>query len=232
MYAKDIESHAEEILMPIASKMPEMILEFIGKRIELDKTKEGIIFNSYSSIPYKFYKLKKPLAQNIEQTINIVSGWYENQSENFIDKGAKLLSIIFPDFPKPFEKKLLTLIQTGEDKNFAIVIDILRNYRGEVFLHEICKALIKALPQESKKISDVQIILTRTDAVIGEYGLVEAYESRKEKIKEWSGDKNKKVREFANSFIESLENRIISERRRATEDIALLKHQYGINNEN
>jgi hypothetical protein len=122
---------------------------------------------------------------------------------------------------------LLALVREGGDRNLEVSLAVLRNYEGQPFIHDVCKAIIGTIPAESEYRVDVAIALQNTGVVVGEYGLAEAYERKKEEIKSWLVEPDEKVQEFARWYTTGLEERIASERKRADEEIALRKYQYG-----
>jgi beta-lactamase class D len=74
---------------------------------------------------------------------------------------------------------------------------------------------------------EVAVILESTGVVSGEYGFVEAFERKKEEVKDWLNDQNEKIGAFAVKYQADLDKRIEWERKRADEDIALRKFKYG-----
>jgi hypothetical protein len=62
--------------------------------------------------------------------------------------------------------------------------------------------------------------------VAGEFGLVEAYRTRKVQIETWLSDPRPQVRRFAERFIRRLEQSIAAEQRRAEEDKELRRLRY------
>ena len=71
------------------------------------------------------------------------------------------------------------------------------------------------------------IILENTGMIEGEFGKVDAYNNKKQEIIVWLQDPNKKVSTFAEKYLSTLDKQIISEKRRAEENIELRKHQFG-----
>ena len=221
----EINYDVEEILCEIAEQSPELVLQFFCKRL----TKEGEnIGSNYDAIPFSFHKLSEPLSKIPEQVVDVILGTYDDDHVMFIYKGARLIKMIFPGFPKPFEKKLVQIVQTQVEKNLLFVMAILRNYEGQPFLHDICKELVMVLPENSKLLNEASIILESTGVVTGEYGFVEVYKRKIEEIKPWLDDKNEKIQSFIKSYISDLEKQIEAEQQRADEDIALRKHRYGV----
>ncbi|MCH8082114.1 MAG: hypothetical protein IID52_07015 [Proteobacteria bacterium] len=138
---------------------------------------------------------------------------------------------IFKDFPSDFEKTLIKLVQAGKLENIDFVVDILRNYEGEPFLKEICREIVKHLPEgDRKRIGSVASVLDSTGVVMGEFGFVEAWQKRYDQIEDWLQDPDPKVRNFAERYRANLSNMIEQERKSAEEKIELRKHKYGKEN--
>jgi ppGpp synthetase/RelA/SpoT-type nucleotidyltranferase len=219
-----LDFHAEAILVPIAEHTPVKVIDFFGKRLALSVHDKG----GYNAIPYEFSQLSKPLSIIPDQAVDRICNWYkESLDYRFVYMGAHLLKNIFPHYPEAFEQKLLSLIQTGEDINLHFVLEILKSYEGQVFLHNTCRALIEVLPEGSNELVEVKIVLQRTGVVTGEFGFAEAYERKKQEIEGWLKDRSEKVRIFAAGYTADLDVMIAAERRRAEEQIELRKHIYG-----
>ena len=218
-----VEYHAEDILTPIANQAPQRVIQYFYDRSMEEKVGEF----EYDAIPFELHNLQIPLSQIPAEAIDLIRGWYDGDYSMFIYGGANLIKNIFPDFPKPFEDKLIELVLTGEEENLTFVMAILRNYRGDVSIFNVAKEIIKTLQEENRLLNEVVIILSSTGVVTGEFGFVEAYEQKKGEVADWLNDKSVKIRKFARYYISYLEKRIDSERKNAEEDIALRKFQYG-----
>lgn len=217
-----LDYHAEEILASIAENFPIKVIEFFGERLKYENE-----IGRYDAIPYALHELKVPLSKVPREAIDIVSSWYDKDKGMFMYLGANLLKIIFPDFPKAFESELINFVKNGGEDEIKITFSVLRNYEGQTFLHDICKELIKFIPDNKDYRSEIAIILMAAGTVSGEYGLANAYKNKKEEIADWLNDPNKKVREFSQQYVESLDKQIEHETKRADEDIALRKREYG-----
>lgn len=224
-WLREVDYHAEEILCVIAKRSPKLVIQFFCNRLSKEKDEEGK--GRYDAIPFKFYKLSEPLSQHPVQAIDAVLDIYEGIYGPFIFRGARLLKNIFPNFPPEFQRRLLEVVQSREEKDLLFVMAILRNYDGNPIIHNVCKELVKILPDGSDLTKEVASILDSTGFVSGEYGFVEAYKQRVEEIQPWLQDESPKVRKFARNYLASLEKNIDHEQKRADEQITLCKHQYG-----
>lgn len=224
LYLDTIDFHSEEILLSITKRFPEKVINFFGKRLNIKKNEE--VFTIFDAIPYQFYKLHEELSKSPEKVIPIVQSWYDGDLGMFIYTGARLLQIIFPTFPKPFQVRLIELIKTNKRENIEFVLAILRNFEGQDFLHEVCKELVKEL-KDDDLLNVVRTILQSTGVVTGEYGFSDAYKEKKKKLESWLNDEDEKVRKFAENFITDLEKLIEAEKTRVEEETELMKHRYG-----
>lgn len=218
----------EKILEPIAEKSPQAILEFFNKRISNEGNHNNSV-NHFEPIPFNFTYLHKPLSKSYQLILDTITGWYDGEYGNFIFGGAKLIHIIFPNWPDNLEKYLIDMVKSKRETSAQTTMAILRNYNGCLLVYPLCKELIKVLPEQDKDkgLSEISNILTSTDVVSGEFGLANAYEDKKREIESWEQDDNQKVKTFAAAFVSKLDKIIISERRRVNEDIALQKHRFG-----
>jgi len=224
-WLQEIDYQAEEILCVIAKQLPELVIQFFCNRLSKEKDEEDK--GRYDAIPFSFHKLSEPLSQNPVQAIDAVLDIYDGNYGLFIYHGARLLKNIFPNFPTEFQQKLLEVVQSKEEKDLLFVMTILRNYDGNPIIHNVCKEIVKILPDGSNLANELRIILQSTGVVKGEYGFVEAYKQKIEEIQSWLQDQSPRVKEFAQNYIASLEKTIEYEKKRADEDITLRKHQYG-----
>jgi hypothetical protein len=224
-WLQEVDYHAEEILCVIAKHSPELVIQFFCNRLSKENDEEDK--GRYNAIPFSFHKLSEPLSQHPVQAIDAVLDIYDGNYGLFIYRGARLLKNIFPSFPPVFQQKLLALVQSKEENDLLFVMAILRNYDGNPVIHNVCKEIIKILPDISNLTKDLSIILQSTGVVRGEYGFVEAYKQKIKEIHPWLQDESPRVKGFAQYYIASLEKRIEYEQKSADEDITLRKHQYG-----
>ncbi len=220
-----IDYHAEEILSLIAERAPNKVLNFLCERlIAQTKDEKAPLFDA---IPYEMHKLNEPLARIPREVVRKVRGIYDGNYSRFIFGGAHLLKTIFPKFDPEFEGALISLVKTGGNLDLEFVLAALRNYEGQPFIHEVCKAIVGVVPSDSSYLTEVAVALESTGVVSGEFGLVDAYERKKSEVKEWLNDPDEKIQNFTRSYIATLEKMIVTERRRAEEEISLRKHRYG-----
>lgn len=224
MFLERIDHQAEELLYLIAQRMPQKVLAFLCQRLAVDES--GQKRKTYDAIPYRLHKLDKPLAAIPREAVRIVRAQYHGDYGMFMFRGAHLLKTIFPQFAPEFENELLSLMDEGGNGNLEFVLAVLRNYEGQTFIHNICKAIVKQVPADSQYRIEVSIALQNTGVVSGAYGFAEAYERKKTEMQEWLNDPSEKIKEFAAWYINGLDAMSVADRRRADEEIALRKQRY------
>src|SRR5216684_3958172 len=115
----------------------------------------------------------KILSSIADHAIDTVRKWFVSGDSLFQFTGGRMLSSSFPDFPAAFEQKILSYIHRNVREEIEFVVRVLSSYRGQSFLYETCKEIVRALSPEDTLLSNVQIILQSTGVVSGEFGLVE-----------------------------------------------------------
>lgn len=228
LHLEKIDYHAEGILTYIAKKYPEKVIEYFGKRLKIED-ENGEKISSHDAIPYSFHELHKDLSKDPKLAISIVKDWFNEKDSLSIYKGPRLLKLIFFNFPDEFKQELVSLVQTKDKVNIDFVIAILRNYEGEVLLHDVCRELIINMPDTKEYNGLVNIILQSTGVLSGEYGFAKAYEKKIEQIEYWLKDDNDKVKKFAEEYTSYLNERVEHEYKKADDEIELRKFKYGDN---
>jgi ppGpp synthetase/RelA/SpoT-type nucleotidyltranferase len=224
VYRPDIDYRAEWVLSLIASRHPDAVWKFFGERISRERTVDTR--DSYKAIPYELRELSAPLSANPERAVDVVWEWYNPDDPYFRFDGGRLLAIVFPNFPQAFSSRLILVLNTHKVRGADFVIAILQNFHGQPFLHSICRELIRQLPENDKRIGQVDIILQGTGVVMGEFGLVEAYKRKKEEISPWLEDSDPKVRAFAERYSRELDRAAAAEQRRSEQDHELRRRRY------
>jgi hypothetical protein len=223
-----IEYHAEEVLALIAERAPESVVAFFCQRIDREPKEEGgRSAVEFEAVPFEFHKLQEPLSKIPRAAVQIVLAQFREDTSLFAFRCARLLHNIFPKFSSEFEAELLQLIREGGESEYSFVVGILRTYQGDLFIHRVCKEMVKAIPDDSSLRTEILIALETTGMVSGAYGFSEAYERKRTEVLEWLADPDHRVQEFAKWYISNLERMRDAEHKRAEESIALRKFHYG-----
>jgi ppGpp synthetase/RelA/SpoT-type nucleotidyltranferase len=210
----EVSWHMEEILGSIAVGHHDLVWQFFRKRLAHEALVEG---SRYEAIPYEFHEPAASLSINPEHAVDIVRGWNDANDPLFRFNGGRLLAIAFPTISDRLEAKLLSLVETEGERAFSFVVGIMENYKGEHFTHRVCQALIDAVPEDDDRLGSVEVALLNTGVASGEFGMVEAYQAKKDAVTPWLGDPRPKVRAFAEKYRRTLDNHIASEQQRAEE---------------
>jgi hypothetical protein len=228
-----VDYYAEEILFPIAEKSPDLVLDFFCDRLKREEEQhkddpKAVWQDRYEAIPFSLEKLAEPLAANAALVLEKILPTSDMTGYvMFIYRGGRLIHNIFPQFSSELEQALIELVHKGGEKNWLYVLAILRNYKGEEFIHPVCKELVKAIPENDELLVEVRVALQSEGVVHGEYGMAESYERKAKELFPWTEDTDSKVSTFAEKYISQTEEMAKYQRKRADEDIALRKHQYG-----
>lgn len=224
LIASRINYNIEEILLVLAEKSPEMVIDFFFERtkIHIQGAKK-----EYESIPYGLYKLSKPLSQNADNTIKEILKWFDKENRSFWYRGGYFLNRIFPNFSQELEYQLIELLRLKDENKTEAVLCILNSYKGEAFLHNVCRELIRQYPGHKGYEQELVIILSRTGV---SKDIIKEYEIRKERIKEWEADKNKNIREFPQKYIKHLSKEIMRREKELNDSKERKKREYEDNN--
>jgi len=220
----DIKFPAEEVLTPIAEKYPQKIINFFYKRLLIQKMKKRE--DHYDAIPYSLHQINKPLSENAEIIVPEILKWFKKKDYLLNWEGSRLIQAIFPIFNKSLEEELIKLIKSKNEKDISVVFNILRAYKGEEFLHNVCKELVRKYPKNKDYHNKIFSVLSQIGAVWGEYGSVEGFKKKKEEIQNWRKDKNEAIQLFVKKYEDYLEKRILYEKKQADEDIELRKRRF------
>jgi len=182
--------------------------------------------NSYKAVPYELAQLSAPLSATPERAVDIVWNWYNPDDPYFRFDGGRLLAIVFPHFSEAFSSRLIFMLTTHAERGADFVIAILQNFHGQPFLYGVGRELVSQLPENDKRIGQVDIILQGTGVVMGEFGLVEAYKRKKEEISPWLEDPDPRVRAFAERYSRELDRAAAAEQRRSEQSHELRRRRY------
>lgn len=227
IYVQSIDYDEEEILSPIAEKYPEKVIQFFRKRVN-QRIKEGRE-SRYDAIPFSIHELKEVLSKNPEKVTSEILTWFTEKDWLYKWEGSHLIEEIFTSFNEYLEKALIEMIKAGDKNKAASIISILRAYKGQSFVHKVCKEFIKKYLKNPSAShykdyrTEMFIILSEMGVVSGEYGIRDGYIQKKQEIQSWKTDKSKVIQRFVKEYEEGLDKQIAYQQKRADEDIELMK---------
>jgi hypothetical protein len=220
-----IEYRSETILTSIADSCPKKVIDFFGQRLRFSETAEAK--EKYEAIPFDLHKLHEPLSKIPDYVVDLSRAWFDENDSLFTYRAGRLISIIFPRFSQQLQEKLMSLVRSGERQDVEFVINLLRSYHGEAFLHDVCKEIVEALPPDDPLLEEVDIVLVSTGVVSGEFGFVAAYKRKKSEIEPWLTDKREKIKAFAERHLRTLDRQIAAEQRGSEQRLEQRKRDYG-----
>ena len=221
-----IDHEAESILTPIAMNQPASVWIFFERRIRDKKERE----DGYQAVPYQLHDLAQSLAKDVDLATATLREWYLDREHISRFDGGLMLQAVFPTFTDELTGSLNQIIARGSGEDYDFAIHLLVNYHGTP-TYEVVKELIERLPENDPRLTRLTRCLSNTDAVWGEFGIVAAHRKAKEEIALWRNDARPKVREFAASYVKSMEQQIASEQRSAEMRKELRMRDYEVESE-
>ena len=235
----EVNYQAEEVLFAIGEQDTRAVLDYLMGRLRLERAREAqhrtaseseLDEGSFESIPYHLHRLNQLLAKVPDELVAALRRDFdEGIAATFPYRGgARLMKSVFPAFEAPIEALLLKFVESGnqDDLNFALAV--VRAYGGSAPILQVCKAIVKAVPEESSSWNELAVAIESTGVVMGEHGMARAFEHKRDEISAWMDDEHPRVRAFAKWLAEGLDQLITQERKRADEGLALRKYRYGV----
>ena len=212
LHAAKIDHDIERILTVIASRHVGLVWAYFRDRLLI---REDADAGSYEAVPYQLHDLPRVLAADPLSAIRELRKWFKAGDNMFQFTGGRLLHSTFPQCTSELAAAVLEVCKalTSEDVDFSL--HALHNYSGEPAIHDVMKAIVRAVAVDDGRLGRVSMLVENTGGVWGEYGMVDALRERKALIKEWLTSKDPKVKGFAEQTIRHLDNRIATETRDA-----------------
>lgn len=220
-----IDYRVEDLLASIATCWPEKVAYFFGLRLNFKQTAE--CYNRYEAIPFKLNKLRALLGSIPDYLVENARFWFDEDKPLFTYRGGRFLSTVFPEFTQDFEDSLTNRLNSHDKTDIEFIINVLQNYKGELFIHKLCKNIVELLPIDDPLLNEIEIALNSTGVVRGEFGFAEAYRRKKTEIEPWLEDSRENVQPFARRYLHHLDQRIAAEQRKCEEQLELRKRHYG-----
>lgn len=237
----DLNYQAVEIVNEVAKHDLQAVLDFFvarlirAKKLAEQRRAESDVDDDerFEAIPYHLEPLSAALATAPDALLSTLRAAFGHGEDfGYSYPGARLVAAAFPVFDEPLSGALLKYVGTGSDDDTDFVISVLRAYDGAAPILEVCKAIIKAAPERSRLWSEVASAIEATGVVVGEFGLSQAYERKRQEIEPWLHDEDERVRAFAAWIGEDLRAQVEQERERAQQGTALRKYRYGVDDDN
>jgi len=222
---RSIDTSAEWVLAPIAKHHPKKIIDFFGERLK--QRDDDDVVDHYEAVPFSLTTLLPHLAASGEYLLARCRAWHREKPELFEYRGGRLLSVVFPEFTPELESHLKKMLATDGAGAAQFVVDVLAGYPGSPATHELYKLIVDALSNEDQVLGSVEVALISTGVVMGEFGMVEAYQRKKNEFQSWLTDSRPRVKAYAEVHDRMLDRMIAAEQRRSEEDLEDRKREYG-----
>ena len=221
---RHIDYQTEQILNSIALTRHQLVLEWFGQRVEIARQEPSMEFES---VPFSFQFLHEALQPHPRDALASIRQWFDRDDPGPSWDATHLLSKIYPDLQEPLPSILLDLVHSANAPDLAFLASSLRGFNGRPELVPILRAMIASETASHDTESQVLEVFLETGVMTGEFGGAQTYQAKVELLEPWLDDKNTRVVKFAAREISSLRNRVASENRRAQEQIAMRRLQYG-----
>jgi len=227
-YLRKINYQAERILVRLAEHQPAAVWDYFGARLAREVA-DGDHVNDeehFEAVPFQFHGLENALSKNPHLAISKGLSWFAQDRTLFQFRGGRLLSNTFPNCTQEFSTALSDLVKAGSDTEAEFALAILQNYDGAISSHVVLKEIVARSPDDQDKLDEVRVSIDNVGVTSGEFGLAEAWQARKESLREWLTDERPVVKAFAEKHIAELDHMIASEQRRAESRREMRKRDY------
>jgi len=231
---RKLDYQAEEVLAAVCAQDSESVLNFLVGRLtqeadERSRETDLLEGDAFEAIPDHLHQLNKVLAKEPKALVSALRDVFDEETQSMFPYrgGARLLEAVFPNFADPLPTLLQELVAGADPKNIDFALSVLRVFGGGRPILETAKSIVKVVPEKSPAWSELAAALETTGVVMGEYGMAEAYERKRQDMRIWSTDEDPRARAFAAWIVEDLDQLIARERQRADEGIALRRYRYG-----
>jgi len=222
--APTIDYHAEAILLPLARQDHIAVLEYFGRRIA-HAEEQGLAL--FDAVPFSFNEVNKAFQPHPKDVLNALRRWNDTDGVKARWQLSHFLSRVYPEFESPLPETLTALINGADGDTLAFVISLLEGFEGRETLLPILRAILASDAATDDIEKTVSLVFHETGMMTGEFGAAETYQAKADSIRPWLDDASERVRAFAEKKIRSLERSMAAENRRAQEEIALRRLDYG-----
>jgi len=220
----DIDYRAVRILVAIARHHPQAVIDFFGARVQRDRKQ---VDHRFDPVPFHANDLPEALSGHAELLLRSVRQWYEEEPRYHEYRGGRLFNHVFPKLGGQVAALLERLAREGSENDLKFILKTLATYEGDEQIYPICMEVVDRLEPGHKLLSRVSQVLGETGVLSGEFGQVEAYTERRDRISKWSDDPRPRVQAYAVARIQELEQSMAWEQRRAERDVAQRKRDWG-----
>lgn len=233
---KTLDYDIEQILEPMVEKYPENFIDFLFERVKISlKFKKPGDLNRYDAIPYNFNRLGDSLRSKAQLIIPKILKWYSlgtPKKDQWLYRweAGHLLKDIFPNSDPQLEKELIKLIKHSKESTEIVIDQFISRFHGEEFIWRLIEEIVNTL-KGSKEYENTKRqlfgYLSQTGVVSGEYGFVEAFQSKKTALDSIKKTHNKVLLKFVQEYEDYLDKQIAIYQKMADDDIDRRKKEFG-----
>ncbi len=219
-----IDYEAEQNLQSIASTHHQMVLDWFGQRIQISCQEPS---SDFESVPFSFHCLHEVLQHHLRDVLASVRKWSDSANVASDLSAMDFLSKVYSKFEERLSKVFLDMVHNADAEDLAFLASSLRGFNGQPELVPVLRAILASTKISDDTENQVSEIFLETGMMTGEFGGAKTYQKKIELLEPWLDDKNTRVKKFAARKISSLRKMVASENRRAQEQIAMRRIQYG-----
>lgn len=212
------------LLAAIAANFPGQVIDFFGTRIRLGRQTSRMRFDA---VPFDAHDLPEVLSPHVDLLIPAIRDWHAEDPEWHEYRGGRLFRHAFPELSEPVSEKLIEIAREGSDTDIEFILKTLTTYEGDEGIYPVCMAVVDRLEPGASMLESVSRVLGATGVLTGEFGHVQAYAERKQRIDRWKDDPRPRVKAYAVSRSRELEQSMAWEQRRASQGVAQRKRAFG-----
>lgn len=175
----ELDYQTEEVLRTIGEQDADAVFGFLSDRLSAEvqdraqRRAEGrsVLDDKFEAIPYHLHGLNKLLERNPEALISLLRQSFEEKEARLMFPyrgGARLVKAVFPNFEPKLQALLLKLVETCDERDIEFVTAVVRSYGGSAPILDVCKAIIKVVPEHSRAWNELAGAMETTGVVSGE----------------------------------------------------------------
>ncbi|MEQ8747086.1 RelA/SpoT domain-containing protein [Pyruvatibacter sp.] len=222
--APTIDYHAEAILHALARQDHIAVLEFFGRRIASVEEEGRELFDA---IPFSFHEVNEVFQPHPDELVDALRLWIHTDNVNARWHLSHFLSRIYPHFQSPLPEALNARIGGADRDELSFIASLLEGFEGHEALLPTLRAILASDVATDDIEDTVSQVFHETGVMTGEFGAAQNYQAKADSIRPWLDDSSGRVRAFAEKEIHSLERAVAAETRRAQEDVAMRKLDFG-----
>ncbi|WOR14356.1 RelA/SpoT domain-containing protein [Hyphomonas sp. FCG-A18] len=215
----------EYILVPIAKEAPGEIMRWIGERLRYGIQSSD---SDYTDIPFQFYELAELLRPFPRLVLDQLLEFSSDETLEPSQWSLKhFLSRVYNGHLSELSPTLLEFIQDADVVSLSFVSEHIEGFEGAPELLPVLRAVLTSPAATDEIEQQIASVYFETGMMSGEYGPAQRYQEKADALSEWLGDSNQRVSCFAKRQIRQFEAQAASETRRADQDIAQRRLDYG-----